>query len=80
MDLFVIGDVTFGEVVDALATAQQTLSREINPIVYPAREFREKISQDHHFVTRVLRGPKLFLVGDQRELAELAGPGLDSGT
>ena len=79
-DVFVIGDAAFGEVVEALAPAQQKLAREINPVVYPVSEFREKVLQKHHFITSVLRGPKLFLVGDERELAKLGGAGLDTGT
>ncbi len=80
VDVFVIGDASFGEVVDALSPAQEKLTREVNPTVYPVSEFREKALQKHHFVTSVLRGPKLFLVGDESELAELDGSGLDSGT
>ena len=79
VDVFIIGDASFGEVVEALAPAQQKLAREINPTVYPLSEFREKVLQKHHFITSVLRSPKLFLVGDESELAELAGTGLDTG-
>ena len=79
VDVFVIGDASFGEVVEALTPAQEKLAREVNPTVYPVSELREKVLQKHHFVTSVLRGPKLFLVGDERELAELDGSGLDSG-
>src|SRR5579863_4116510 len=78
-DVFVIGDASFGAVVEALAPAQKSLAREVNPIVYPVAEFREKVLQKHHFVTSVLRGTKLFLVGDESELAELVGAGLDTG-
>jgi len=80
IDLFVVGDVAFGQVVEALAPAQKKLAREINPVVYPVSEFREKVLHKHHFITSVLRGPKLFLVGDERELAKLAGAGLDTRT
>ena len=40
VDLMVVGDVSFGEVVSALETAQKTLAREINPTVYSPAEFR----------------------------------------
>jgi uncharacterized protein len=80
VDVFVIGDAAFGEVVDALAPVQKKLAREINPTVYPVSEFRAKVLQKHHFITSVLHSPKLFLVGDEGELAELGSAGLDSGT
>lgn len=80
VDVFIIGDASFGEAVEALTPAQEKLAREINPVVYPLSEFREKVLQKHYFITSVLRDPKLFLVGDERELAELGGAGLDTGT
>ncbi len=72
VDLMVIGAATFREIVLALSQAHATVGREINPTVYPVHEFREKVQQDNHFVRSVLTGPKLFLVGSERELARLA--------
>jgi predicted nucleotidyltransferase len=80
VDLFIVGDVSFGDVVEALDSAQKKLVREINPVTYPIAELQEKISRQQHFVMNVLRGPKLFLIGGERELAELVGPGLDPKT
>jgi len=71
VDLIVIGGVDFDEVVSALGPAQETLSREVNPTVYPRSEFRSKLRAGHHFLTSVMREPKLFLIGDDRELARL---------
>ncbi|MBM4031498.1 MAG: ArsR family transcriptional regulator [Planctomycetes bacterium] len=70
VDVMIIGHVTFGEVVSALRKAQDTLAREVNPTVYPPEEFRQK-SVHQHFVRSVLREPKIFLIGDERELAGL---------
>ena len=72
VDVLVVGDVTFAETVSALAAAQQSLRREINPIVYPLAEFRSKLAADHHFLKSVLNETKFFLIGDERELARLA--------
>ena len=71
IDVMVVGDVTFAEAVSALGGVQETVRREINPIVYPIEEFRFKLSADHHFLKKVLEGPKCFLVGDDHELAKL---------
>jgi len=43
VDLVVIGEVAFADVVAALTEAQETLGREINPVVYSCSEFRSKI-------------------------------------
>lgn len=72
VDIMVVGDVTFAEVVSALGPAQETLGREINPTVYPPAEFRSKLAARHHFLKTVLRGAKVSLIGDERELARLA--------
>lgn len=71
VDLMVIGDTTFQEVVSALSPAQETISREINPTVYPPSEFRKKLLAGHHFLQTVMSGSKLFIKGDQRELTRM---------
>ncbi|MGO9269129.1 MAG: nucleotidyltransferase domain-containing protein [Terriglobia bacterium] len=72
LDVMVVGAPTFGEVVAALNLAQETLGREINPTVYPVAEFCSKLAAQHHFVKTVLKERKIFLIGDQRELQNLA--------
>lgn len=71
VDIMVVGDVAFGELVEALASAQSILQREINPSVYSAEEFRRKVGAGHHFLTQVLREPKIFVIGGARELGRL---------
>lgn len=73
VDLLIVGDVAFAEVVKSLRSAQETLGREINPTVYPADEFRSKIAGGHYFIRDILDGPKLFVAGDENELKRLAG-------
>src|ERR1019366_6525855 len=73
VDLMVIGDrPSLAGVVDALAEAQKELAREVNPTVYRAEEFCRKLSQGQHFLARVVSGPKIFVIGDENELAGLA--------
>ncbi|MHB8909895.1 MAG: nucleotidyltransferase domain-containing protein [Syntrophales bacterium] len=72
VDLFVVGDVTLAEVVQALSPVQLTLNREINPTVYPVEEFRTKQAAGHHFIKSVLEGNKVFLIGDENDIAKLA--------
>jgi len=73
VDLMVIGDATFGDVVSALGAAQETLSREINPTVYLPSEFKSKLKANHHFLSSVVKNEKVFVIGDAHELARL-GP------
>jgi predicted nucleotidyltransferase len=73
VDVMVIGTVGFNEVTEALAMVQDTLSREVNPSVYSPDEFAAKTGQKHHFLTNVLKGEKLYLIGDRDGLEGLAG-------
>jgi predicted nucleotidyltransferase len=73
IDLLIVGDVAFSEVVKALRSAQEALGREINPTVYPVDEFRSRIAEEHYFIQDVLSGPKIFVIGDEHELKRLAG-------
>jgi uncharacterized protein len=72
LDLMVVGAVTLRELVEALGQAQDRLGREVNPVVYPVAEMRDKLSQGHRFLSSVLEGPKLFVIGTQDELDRLA--------
>jgi uncharacterized protein len=72
VDLMVVGDAPFGEVVSALGPAQRTLGREINPTVFAVREFRSKLASGNHFLRGVMKEKKLFVLGTENELAKLA--------
>lgn len=71
VDVMVIGNVTFSEVVDHLFEAQAEIGREINPSVYPTKEFQKKVSQGDYFLARLMDEPKIFLIGDEDELGRL---------
>jgi predicted nucleotidyltransferase len=72
VDLMVIGDASFGEVVSALQPAQEAIGREVNPTVYSPGEYRAKVRAKHHFVGSVANSPKIFLVGGDDELKRVA--------
>ncbi|MBU2495465.1 MAG: nucleotidyltransferase domain-containing protein [Candidatus Omnitrophica bacterium] len=71
VDVLVVGNVTFAEVSSVLSDAQKTLSREINPTVYPIKEFQAKLVKGHHFLKSVIVQDKIFLIGDENELKRL---------
>ena len=72
VDVMVIGDVSFAEAAEALARAQKAIGREINPSVYAPADFRAKLKAKHHFLRTVLKGGKIYLIGDENELGRLA--------
>ena len=73
VDLLVIGDAAFAEVVKALHPAQETLQREINPVAYNAAEFARRVAGRDSFVANILSHPKLFVIGTEHDLAKLVG-------
>lgn len=73
VDLMVIGSVGLAELTSGLRRAETRLGREVNATSYSTREFRIKVAAKDHFLSEVLKGPKHFVKGDQRELEEIVG-------
>jgi len=73
IDVMVVGGISFGDVVSLLSPAEEKLGRELNAVVYPVSEFKQKVREDHHFVKTVLEGEKIFLIGDGSTLKNLSG-------
>ena len=71
VDVMIVGPATFAEVADATYRLEEKLGRDVNTTTYPEEEFREKAVSGHYFVANVLRGPKIFLIGDERDLAAM---------
>ncbi len=63
VDVFVVAEASFAEVSGALLSAQERLGREVVPTLYTPEEFAEARRAEHHFLLRVLREPKIMLVG-----------------
>lgn len=72
VDLMLIGDLGFSQAVELLHAAQATLGREVNPKVFTASEFASKAATEA-FLGDVLAKPKIFLIGSDHDLGELAG-------
>lgn len=69
VDLMVVGNVGFDQVVEKIHGAEKILSREINPTVYSIREFTMKLRGN--FLKNVLSEKKLFVIGDEDDLRDL---------
>jgi predicted nucleotidyltransferase len=71
IDLLVIGDVSFEEVVERVSRAQENLRREINPMVMSLEECRNRLSDRDHFLGAILKSPFIPVIGDPRELVRM---------
>jgi len=72
VDLMVIGDLGMRRLTGLLSGISARISREINSHVFTKKEFlKRKIGEDH-FLNQILESPKMFIIGNEPELAELA--------
>lgn len=68
IDVMIIGDISFGDVVSLLHVSQATLRREINPVVYSMDSFKSRVEKNDFFIKEILNKPKLFIIGSEHEL------------
>lgn len=73
IDLMVIGEVGFGELVKALYPEQDKLSREINPKIYSRLEWKQMLDSQDAFVKEVQSKPRINVIGDGHEFGKLSG-------
>ena len=68
IDLMLIGDVSYAEVVPLLHPLQEQLGREIDPKIYADKEWNKLMQDNGAFVHDVLSKPKLFIIGNEQQL------------
>jgi predicted nucleotidyltransferase len=71
LDICVLGEVSLREVVKALSPVQETLQREVNPVVMTPKKFSDLSGKKDRFVTRVMSEPIIFVKANSDELAQL---------
>jgi predicted nucleotidyltransferase len=73
IDMMIVGKVTLEDVLTQLGDVEPSLGRAVNPTVYSAAEFKTKLASGNHFLNSVVRGDKVFLIGDEDELRKVGG-------
>ena len=68
VDVMVLGQAGFAEVVATLAPVHDILRREVNPTVMKPSEFVRRHKAGDGFVASLLREPKIWLMGGENEL------------
>ena len=72
--------LTSGEMFGALERVRRTVGRKVNPTVYTVAEFSKRARTENAFVTRVLRQPKLWVIGSEDKLPVAHGGAPSSRT
>lgn len=65
LDIFLVGEVDEDQLIKELITLEETLSREINYVLFSEEEFTERIRKEDPFISHVLEGPKISIWGDK---------------
>ena len=71
-DVLVIGREGLRKTVARAGAVANRIGVEVNPYVITTEEFRQRISSGNHFLKEVMASQKIFLKGDEDELARLA--------
>ncbi len=75
VDVMVIGELTRRSASESMIDLQLRLNREVNRVFWSRTDLRGKLDADEHFAKAVMRGPKIFLMGDECDLRRIAGDG-----
>jgi predicted nucleotidyltransferase len=68
IDLMVIGNLGLRDLSRLLFGVTDKVGREINPHVVNEKEFRRRIKSSDHFLSTIMREPKIFITGSKNEL------------
>ena len=79
VDVMVIGDASFEDVVQALYSTREALRRGVNPVVMSMSAFSREVLQGDRFVSRIVDEPKIFLKGGSDDLGKLVADRPDQG-
>lgn len=69
IDLMVVGNIGLRKLAALLSGVGNQLGREINPHVLTPEEYRDRVRRKEHFVASVLASSRLFVVGNDDDLA-----------
>ncbi|MBY0405164.1 MAG: nucleotidyltransferase domain-containing protein [Cyanobacteria bacterium] len=76
VDILIIGDIRTKKLIQHIGSLALELGREINPVVFPLEEFQnilKKGLESHPFIGRVVKEPKIWLIGNEDDLAKMVG-------
>lgn len=69
VDLLVISDsLAYADLMTCLVTAEEILSRAINPSVYELEQFKSKWRDNNAFISKVMEQPKIWLKGSEHDI------------
>jgi predicted nucleotidyltransferase len=71
VDLMVVGTISLRQLGKLLFRVDTGLGREVNPHIMTSAEFAHRRETGDHFISTVLAGSRLWVIGDEDELASV---------
>lgn len=71
IDVFLVGDILLSQLAVPLSEVEKKLGRQVSTTIFDRNEFVSLQKKHDHFISRVLAGPKIFLIGDDEQLKNL---------
>lgn len=73
VDLMVIGDdLNYSDLYTATQSAERKLRRRVNALFLSPEDWRRKVADKESVFGKVLRAPKLFIIGSEKDLRSWA--------
>ncbi len=76
VDLMVIGSLSSNvQLLELLLPTHALLGRVVNPTLYTAAEFSQRVQVGKSFIIRVLEQPKVFVKGNEHDISRIGSAG-----
>ena len=73
VDLMIIGNPNEDKLVTAISRIESALSREINYSIFSAADLKKGLKEKEVFLEDIMTNPKMFIIGEQNDLARIIG-------
>ncbi len=73
VDIFIVGDVEEDTILKAVRKGEKEISREINYTIFTEEDLVKGLKKNKVFLKDVLKGCKIFLMGDKDGMEEVIG-------
>jgi len=71
LDLFIVGNASYDELIDIIVKNEKEIGRPINFTIYKQEDLVTRIKNQDSFILNVVKEPKIMLIGDENEFKAL---------
>ena len=72
VDIFIVGDIPPRRLTPILSQLEEEIGRELNATIFTREEISRRMNNGDHFVSSVMAGQKIFLIGNEEVLESIA--------